>query len=100
MVDRGIALPFRDFDPKRGGWSAPLPGRFTPGKDPVLIVQKAGWAPGPVCEKSRPHREFFLFPNLYILQFTIFQRETIRSPDRPARSHSLYRLTYPAHCYK
>ena len=21
---------------------------FTPGKDPVLFVQKAGWAPGPV----------------------------------------------------
>jgi hypothetical protein len=24
-----------------GGWSAPRPGRFTPGKDPVLIVQEA-----------------------------------------------------------
>ena len=28
-------------------WSTPRPGRFTPGKDPVPIVQKAGWAPGP-----------------------------------------------------
>ena len=26
-----------------GGWSAPRPGCFTPGKDPVPIVQKAGW---------------------------------------------------------
>ena len=26
----------------------PRPGRFTPGKDPVPIVQEAGWAPGPV----------------------------------------------------
>jgi len=25
-----------------GGWSTPLPGRFTPGKDPV--PQEAGWA--------------------------------------------------------
>jgi hypothetical protein len=25
-----------------GGWSAPHPGRFTPGKDPVPIVQEAG----------------------------------------------------------
>ena len=25
-----------------GGWSTPRPGRFTPGKDPVPIVQKAG----------------------------------------------------------
>ena len=31
-----------------GGWSAAHPGRFTPGKDPVPIVQEAGWAPGPV----------------------------------------------------
>ena len=31
-----------------GGWSAPRPDRITPGKDPVPIVQDAGWAPGPV----------------------------------------------------
>jgi hypothetical protein len=31
-----------------GGWSAPFPDCFTPGKDPVPIVQEAGWAPGPV----------------------------------------------------
>ena len=31
-----------------GGWSTPRCGRFTPGKDPVPIVQEAGWAPGPV----------------------------------------------------
>jgi hypothetical protein len=30
------------------GWSRPRPGRFTPGKDPVTIVQEAGWTPGPV----------------------------------------------------
>jgi hypothetical protein len=37
-----------------GGWSAPRPGRFTPGKDPVPIVQGAGWAPGPAwtCAKN------------------------------------------------
>jgi hypothetical protein len=39
-----------------GGWSAPRPGRFTPGKDPVPIIQEAGWAPGPVwtCAKNLP----------------------------------------------
>jgi len=50
--------------------SATLP----PGKDPVPIVQEAGWAPGPVwmgAEKSPTG---------------------IRSPDRPARSKSLYEL--------
>jgi len=32
---------------------------FTPGKNPVPILQEAGWAPGPVWtgEKSRPHRD-------------------------------------------
>jgi hypothetical protein len=33
---------------------------FTPGKDPVPIVQEAGWAPGMVwtgAEKSCPHRD-------------------------------------------
>jgi hypothetical protein len=29
------------------GLSEPRPGRFSPGKDPVPIVQEAGWAPGP-----------------------------------------------------
>jgi hypothetical protein len=41
-VDRGIVLPFRDLGARRGGWSEPRPGRFTPGKDPVPIVQEAG----------------------------------------------------------
>ena len=61
-------------------WSAARPGRtLPPGKDPLPIVQEAGWAPGPVWtgEKSRPHRNSI--------------------PDRPARSQSLYRLSYRAH---
>jgi len=39
-----------------GGWSKPRPGRFTPGRDMVSIVQEDGWAPGQVrtgAEKSR-----------------------------------------------
>jgi hypothetical protein len=43
-----------------GGWSAPRPGRSTPGKDPVPIVQEAGWAPGPVwtfAKNLAPHRD-------------------------------------------
>ena len=55
------------------------PAASTPGEDPVTIVQEAGRAPGPVWtgEKSRPHRDSI--------------------PDRPARSQSLYRLSYRAH---
>jgi hypothetical protein len=75
---RGIALLFLDRGARRGGWPAPRPGRFTPGKDPVPIVQEAGWAPGQVwtCAKSLAPTE-------------------IRSPDRPAPSQSLYRPSYP-----
>ena len=52
------------------GWVvSATPGRFTPGKDPVPIVQESGWAPGPVwtgVENLAP--------------------TGIRSPDRAARS--------------
>jgi hypothetical protein len=46
---RGIALPFLDHGTTRG-WRVSVTPRplFTPGKDPVPIVQEAGWAPGPV----------------------------------------------------
>ena len=66
-----------------GEWSAARPGRtLPPRKDPVPILQEAGWASGPVWTdgKSRPHRNSI--------------------PDRPARSQSLYRLSYPAHIDK
>ena len=57
---RGIALLFHDRGTRRG-WvvsSTPRP-HFTSGKDPVPILQEAGWAPGPVWTggKSRPHRD-------------------------------------------
>jgi len=41
---------------EEGEWSAARPSRLTPGKDPVTILQEAGWAPGPVWTdgKSRP----------------------------------------------
>ena len=78
---RGIALPFHDHGTRRV-WGVSVTPRplFTPGKDPVPIVHEAGWAPDPVwtgAENLAPTR--------------------IRSPGRPARSQSLYRLRYPAH---
>ena len=81
-VGRGIALLFYDRGTRKG-WvvsSTPRP-HFTPGINPVPIVQEAGWAPGPVWTggKTRPHRDSI--------------------PDCPAHSQSLYRLSYPAHIY-
>ena len=61
-----------------GGWSTPRPGRFTPGKVPVPIVQESGLSPGPLWTGAE---------NLALTG--------IRSPNRPARSESLYRLSYP-----
>jgi hypothetical protein len=60
--------------------STPRP-YFTPGKDPVPIVQEAGWASGPVWTggKSRPTPGFDLRTVQLVAQ-------------------SLYRLSYPAHC--
>jgi hypothetical protein len=46
---RGIALLFHDHGNRSGrGFSVTPRPLFTPGKDPVAIVQEAGWAPGPV----------------------------------------------------
>ena len=49
------------------------PAALCPGKDPVPIVQEAGWAPGPVWTGAEN-----------------FAHTGIRSPDRPGRSQSLY----------
>jgi hypothetical protein len=40
-----------------------MPCRFTPGKDPVPIVQEAGWAPGPVwtCTKNLDPTGIFFY---------------------------------------
>ena len=72
-VGRSMDLLFHDRGTRRGEWSTARPGRtLTPGKDPVPILQEAGWAPGPVWTggKSRPHWDSI--------------------SDRPARSQSLY----------
>jgi hypothetical protein len=55
---------------------------FTPGKDPVPLVLEAGWASEPVwtgVENLAP--------------------TGIQSPDRPARSELLYRLSNPGSLY-
>jgi len=77
----GVEVLFLDHGTRRG-WGVSVTPRplFTPGKDPVPIVREVGWAAGPVWTGAEN-----LAPT------------GIRSPDRPARSQSLYRLSYPAH---
>ena len=70
-VGRDIALLFHDRGTRRG-WvvsSTPRP-QFTPGKDPVPILQEVGWALGPVWTGG------------------IFLPHRASIPDRPARSQS------------
>ena len=68
-VGRGIAILFHDHGSRRGlVVSSTPPPYFTPGKDPVPIVQEAGWASGPVWTGGKT------LPT------------GIGSPDRPARS--------------
>ena len=79
-VGTGIALLFHEHGTRRR-WvvsNTPRP-HFTPRKDQVPILLEAGCAPGPVCTggKSRLPRD--------------------SNQDRPARSQSQYRLSYPAH---
>jgi hypothetical protein len=68
---------FFNLGARWGGWSMPRPGRFTSGKDPAPILYEAGWAPGPVWTSAE---------NL--------AQTGIKSPNRPACSESLYRLSY------
>ena len=65
---------------RRGGGVSVTPRPlFTPEKDPVPVVQEAGWVPGPVWTGAEN-----LSPT------------GIRSPIHPALSQSLYRLRYSA----
>ena len=80
---RGIALPFHDCGTRRGERSASRPGRsLPPGKTRDPLYRRLD---GP---QGRSGQVWIISPPT-----------GIRSPDRPARSQSLYRLSYPAHDY-
>jgi hypothetical protein len=82
---RDVALPFHDHCIRIGWWvSVTVPAALYHRKKPVPIVQEAVWATETVwtgVENIAP--------------------TGIRSPDRPACSQSLYRLSYPgpSHIY-
>ena len=78
---RGIALPSHYLGTRRGEGSASRPGRsLPPGKIKYPLYRGLG---GPQDRSGQVRK--------------ISSPTGIRSPDRPARSQSLYRLRYPAH---
>jgi len=81
-AQRGVDIQrysFFNLGPKMGvGGQGHALAALPTGKDPVPIVWEAGWIPEPVWTSAEN-----LAPT------------GIRSPDRPARSESLYRLSYP-----
>jgi hypothetical protein len=80
-VGRGIVLLFHDLGTRREWVVSSTPRlHFTLGENPVPSVQEAEWAPGPVWTGAEN-----LAPT------------GILAPGHPARSQSLYRLSYPAH---
>ena len=74
----GIALPFHDQRHQKGvRGQRHAPAAFYLGKEPVPILQEAGWAPGPVWTNAKK-----LAPT------------GIRFPDRPGRSQQLRGIRY------
>ena len=79
---RGIALPFHDHSTRKGVRAQRhAPAAFYPPGKTRYPVQEHGWDPGVIWTGAE---------NL--------ASTGIRSPDRPPRSQSLYRLSYPALC--
>ena len=91
-VGTGIGLLFHDRGARRG-WvvsSTPRP-HFTPGKEPVSILQEAGWAPGSVWTggKSRHHWDF---------QSRTFQAVVSHTYRWPSRETATYRCDDTGGC--
>ena len=55
-------LPVRNPALEGGGWSAPRPGHFTPGKDPLPMVQEGGWARGSVWRNPTNINSHYFLP--------------------------------------
>jgi hypothetical protein len=79
---RGIA-PTHSPPRHKWGWMIRVTPRPRPEKGPP--VQEAGWTPGPGWTRRLEEKSFRLY------------RDRPRSPGRPARSQTLYWLSYSPH---
>jgi len=80
-----VALLFHDHGTRRG-WEISVMSRplFTPGKDPVPIVQEAGLAPGPVwtgAENLAPHRDSIPGPSIPLIPWSFLGVNWPLTPD-------------------
>ena len=78
---RGIALPFHDHGTRRGEGSASRPSRSLPPEKIRYPLYRR--LVGPQGRYGQ------------VWKISALPTTGIRSPDRPARSQSLYRLSYP-----
>jgi hypothetical protein len=72
----------------------------------IYIISRRGWVvsttPRPLYPRERPSTNYtggWVGPRARLDVSEKSCPTGIRSPDRPARSKSLYRLSYPAHMY-
>ena len=89
-VGRGIALLFHDRGTRRG-WVVSSTSRphFTPGKDPVPILQEAGWAPGPVWTGGKSRLQWDSIPDRPDLVSRYTEWATRPTPRCPEGSRKL-----------
>jgi len=69
------------------------PAALYPGRDPVPILQEAGWAPGPVWTggKSRPHRDSILDRPAHS---SVAIPTELPGPHTHTHTHTLYMYIY------
>ena len=61
------------------GWSTPHFGRFTLARDPVPLVEEAGWAPGPVWRCAENLATLGFDPRVALIQFRKGRISEVRS---------------------
>jgi hypothetical protein len=91
MVDRGIALSFLDPGARRG-WLVSTTPRPLYSREKPVTHYAGGWMGSrvvlDVCEKSRPHRDFFFLMNQFIFLITN-QSNSVHCPQSGYKSSVL-----------
>jgi len=89
------------FDYGAGWWwvLTPRPDRFPPGKDPVPIVQEAGWASKPVWKATgslAPRRGSNSGPSMFIWNVPVFVTKNYLTDTTRGGKHLARLFVYPS----